>query len=58
MKAKVAVLGASGFAGAELLLVDDTPDNVEAARAAGWRAIQWTGRDRLADLISDLGGAA
>jgi putative hydrolase of the HAD superfamily len=53
-----AVEARTGFAGAELLLVDDTPDNVEAARAAGWRAAQWTGRDRLADLISDLGGAA
>lgn len=37
---------------AALLLVDDTPANVDAARAAGWRAALWTGETRLADLIS------
>jgi putative hydrolase of the HAD superfamily len=54
----VAVEARTGFGGAELLLIDDTASNVEAALAAGWRAAHWTGRDRVAELLSDLGGAA
>jgi putative hydrolase of the HAD superfamily len=42
----------TGFAGDELLLIDDTPANIEAARAAGWRALLWTGAMRLPDLLA------
>jgi putative hydrolase of the HAD superfamily len=48
-----AVEARTGFAGHELLLIDDTAANVEAARAVGWRGVVWTGRDRLADLLRD-----
>jgi putative hydrolase of the HAD superfamily len=41
----------TGYAPAELLLLDDRTDNVEAARAAGWGAALWTGRERLRDLL-------
>ena len=40
-----------GTAPRDILLVDDTAANVEAARAAGWRAAQWTAGDRLASLV-------
>ena len=52
-----AVEARTGFSGAELLLIDDTPANVEAARAAGWGGAHWTGRDRLAALLTDFPGA-
>jgi putative hydrolase of the HAD superfamily len=42
----------TGFAPGELLLLDDRRDNVEAARAAGWRAALWTGSERVADLLT------
>ena len=41
----------TGFAPGELLLIDDTPGNVETARAAGWRALLWTGEARLPDIL-------
>ena len=33
---------AVGLCGEELLLIDDSPQNVEAARRAGWQALHWT----------------
>lgn len=47
-----AVEARTGFAGDQLLLIDDTPANIEAARAAGWRALLWTGASRLPDLLA------
>jgi putative hydrolase of the HAD superfamily len=47
-----AVEARTGFAAADLVLIDDTLTNVGAARAAGWRAALWTGGARLADLLS------
>ena len=41
----------SGLAPAEMLLIDDRTENVEAARAAGWGGLHWTGERRLADLL-------
>ncbi len=41
----------TGFAPAEMLLIDDRLENVEAARAAGWGGLHWTGERRLADLL-------
>lgn len=52
-----AVEARTGFAPAEMLLLDDTPSNVEAALAAGWRALHWTGEARLADLMRHKLGA-
>ena len=46
-----AVEARTGFAPSDLILLDDTLGNVEAARAAGWGAVHWTGRDRLADVL-------
>jgi len=46
-----AVQARTGFASAELLLIDDTPANVDAARAAGWGGLHWTGAARLGDLL-------
>jgi len=41
----------TGLAPAEMLLIDDKAENVEAARAAGWGGLHWTGERRLADLL-------
>ena len=41
----------SGFARADHILVDDQLKNVEAARAFGWRAAQWTGDEDLVQLV-------
>ena len=48
-----AVEARTGFAPAELMLIDDTPANVEMAGACGWRAALWTGERRLADVLAD-----
>lgn len=37
-----AIEAATGFAPEELLLVDDTPANVDAANEAKWHAVPWT----------------
>ena len=42
---------ATGYPPEALLLVDDTPANVEAARDAGWRAEHWTGVERLSQIL-------
>lgn len=36
----------------EIVFIDDNADNVDAARAAGWRATQWFGDMSLDDAIS------
>ena len=52
-----AAVGArTGFAPGEMLLLDDTPTNVETALAAGWRAALWTGRTPLFELLPELAG--
>jgi putative hydrolase of the HAD superfamily len=45
----------TGFRGGELFFIDDRLENVEAARALGWRAAVWTGEHRLADLMVEAG---
>jgi len=40
-----------GIAPGALLLLDDSPDNVEGALAAGWQAVRWTGTTTLTDAI-------
>lgn len=37
------------------LLIDDTAANIEAARAAGWKAELWDGQHTMSELISALG---
>lgn len=44
----------SGFLPEELLLIDDTPANVQAALESGWNAICWTKSSELEAQISDL----
>ena len=46
-----AVAGRTGFAPAEMLLLDDKLENVEAARAAGWGGALWTGEEPLRALL-------
>lgn len=46
-----AVEARTGFKGPEVMLIDDTPANVDAARAAGWQAAVWTGRETLTALL-------
>ncbi|MGX1101100.1 HAD-IA family hydrolase [Amorphus sp. MBR-141] len=41
----------AGCPGPALLLVDDTPANVDGARKAGWRAAHWTPGASLLDLV-------
>ena len=52
-----AVESRTGFSGTELMLIDDTASNIEAARAAGWDALHWTGQSRLFELRPDLEAA-
>lgn len=47
-----AVAARTGLAPSEMLLLDDRAENVVAARAAGWNAALWTGRERVRDLLS------
>ena len=42
---------------AELLLLDDTLANVQAARAAGWGGALWDGSARLAEVLAEAGRA-
>ncbi|MGE4371433.1 MAG: HAD-IA family hydrolase [Xanthobacter sp.] len=42
---------ASGFSADDIILVDDTAANVEAARASEWTARQWTGDTTLSALL-------
>ncbi|CAD7026418.1 HAD family phosphatase [Pseudorhizobium endolithicum] len=37
------------------LFIDDSPANVEGARAAGWRAVHFTGADKLKSDLAALG---
>ena len=48
-----AVEARTGFAPDEMLLLDDTPANVEAARQAGWRGAVWDGSRPLAAVLAD-----
>jgi putative hydrolase of the HAD superfamily len=45
----------TGFAAADIAFIDDSPRNVEAAIAVGWRAAVWTGEQRLADVLREIG---
>ena len=36
-------------------LIDDSQENVDAARAAGWRAFLWRPASRLTDVLDRLG---
>ena len=38
-----------------LLLIDDTLENIRAARQAGWRAVHWTAPRRLGDIVAEAG---
>lgn len=44
----------TGFLPLELVLIDDSARNVDAARACGWGGVRWTGEGRLADLLEPL----
>ncbi|MCA3740248.1 HAD-IA family hydrolase, partial [Phenylobacterium sp.] len=49
------VVARTGYAPADLTLVDDRPDNVAAARQAGWGGLHWDGNRTLADLLAKGG---
>ncbi|OYW94202.1 MAG: hypothetical protein B7Z13_05320 [Caulobacterales bacterium 32-67-6] len=51
-----AVAQRTGHAPQELLLIDDSPRNVEAARASGWRAGLWDGTQTVAEVIAEALG--
>jgi putative hydrolase of the HAD superfamily len=46
-----AVCARTGYAPRDLILLDDSLRNVEAARNAGWNALHWTGTRSLTDLL-------
>ena len=46
-----AVQARTGFAAADLLLIDDTAANLDVARACGWGGLLWDGTARLPDLL-------
>ncbi|TCT33098.1 HAD family hydrolase [Martelella mediterranea] len=41
----------TGFSANEIVFVDDSKANIDAAFARGWTAFHWTGEERLIDLI-------
>jgi putative hydrolase of the HAD superfamily len=41
----------TGLSPAEMLLIDDKAENVDAARAAGWGGALWDGTERLAAVL-------
>ncbi|HWA60696.1 MAG TPA: HAD-IA family hydrolase [Caulobacteraceae bacterium] len=51
-----AVEARTGFAPADLVLIDDSARNVEAARAAGWGAAFWSGEERLETVLAPFLG--
>lgn len=46
-----AIEARTGFAPAEIALLDDALRNVEAARACGWAGLHYTGEQSLEDLL-------
>jgi HAD superfamily hydrolase (TIGR01509 family) len=44
-----------GLAPSELLFIDDVAHNVEAARALGWRALQFTSATDCAAALGAVG---
>jgi hypothetical protein len=42
------------FAPDELLLIDDAEQNVSGAKAAGWKAVLWTGQHPLRDVLAEF----
>ena len=47
-----AVEARTGLASGDLLLLDDSPRNVEGARACGWSAVLWDGTRTLAEALA------
>jgi putative hydrolase of the HAD superfamily len=47
-----AIEARTGFRDDELLLIDDRAHNVESARSLGWRAVLWTGEQRLGEALA------
>ena len=39
----------------DIVLVDDTLDNVDAARTFGWHAVHWTGEVSIDDALESIG---
>ncbi len=48
-----AVAARTGFAPADLTLIDDRVSNVEGARACGWRGVLWDGSRSLATVLAE-----
>lgn len=48
-----AVEARTGLGADAIFFIDDKPVNVAAARACGWHAAVWTGRDTLRSLLSN-----
>jgi putative hydrolase of the HAD superfamily len=48
------VQAAVGLRGEEMLLIDDSRQNIEAAVKAGWQALHWT-RHSSPDVVRSLG---
>ncbi|WLS05011.1 HAD-IA family hydrolase [Shinella oryzae] len=49
--------GLSGFPPSQLLLVDDTTANIDAARSCGWNAIQWHEESSLSAALAQIDAA-
>jgi putative hydrolase of the HAD superfamily len=44
---------AVGLRPADILLIDDTPENIRAAQGCGWEAVLWTGEEHLLDILKE-----
>lgn len=50
-----AVCGRTGFEPQDLVLIDDRPKNIEAARACGWGGVLWDGTLSLDEALAEAG---
>jgi putative hydrolase of the HAD superfamily len=53
-----AVCARTGLAPGEVVLIDDSPRNVEGARACGWAAVLWDGTRPLSEVLAPVVGEA
>lgn len=48
------IINLSGFLPGELLLLDDTPGNVLAAKKLGWNAVEWTQKSNFSAILASV----
>ena len=49
-----AVMSRTGLSPDEILLIDDTAENIQGAQTIGWRAVLWTAETSLCEILKGL----